>query len=411
MTDSELREYKHVLREGDKDEICRFQERMRQIHELPESFSNYMYAMIKRSGKTKSMVAQCAGLDRDYVYKILNTNSGKRTNERDYIIAVCIAADMSYMETQHALELYPFPVLDDVDDRSAVIIIALLNNMSIDALNEMLENAGHAPLRTSPEMEKSSIGPARSTLMRREIVSSNHDEELIAAVIRRLKMKNEEKIDLWDEMISCMPSTYATNAEMKIVDDDGVEKYVQLYMSSEVSNLSVSIHSLHEYDPDDESKCWTQDSCEEFYDTFMAEEEIAEIEDEEEADRYTNYSMLIKMASESKYYSLYLKLDAAVDDHIFGPGTEIEIEKTKKDLLGSESSYVVTRDCIISDGNWEQREKHHEEIDGFSDIDLAVKEAERLYEDLSELPKNWMMLDVEVSNGNGKVFWKNGYRY
>ena len=224
-------------------------------------------------------------------------------------------------------------------------------------------------------------------------------------------MKNEEKIDLWDEMIGCMPCTYATNAEMKILDDDGIEKFVQLYMSSEVSNLSVSTHSLHEYDPDDVSKCWTQDTCEEFYDTFMAEEEIAEIEDEDEADRYTNYSMLIKMASESKYYALYLKLDAAVDAHVFGPGTEIEIEKTKKELLGSDHTYVVTRDCVTSDGNWEHRKTHHEEIGSFSDIDLAVKEAERLYDDQSGLPKNWMMLEVKVKNQEGKTFWSNGYSY
>ena len=140
MTVAELREYRHILRDGDKEEIRQFQERMRRLHELPESFSDYMYAMIRRSGRTKAMVAQRAGLDKEYTYKILNTNSGKRTNERDYIIAICMAADMSFMETQHALELYPFPVLDDVDDRSAVIIIALLNSMSIDALNKMLEN-------------------------------------------------------------------------------------------------------------------------------------------------------------------------------------------------------------------------------------------------------------------------------
>ena len=56
MTDSELREYKHILRDGDKDEIRHFQDRMRQLHSLPESFSDYMYAMIKRSGRTKAMV-------------------------------------------------------------------------------------------------------------------------------------------------------------------------------------------------------------------------------------------------------------------------------------------------------------------------------------------------------------------
>lgn len=411
MTTSELREYSHILRDNDKEEILRFQERMRQLHALPESFSDYMYAMIKRSGRTKAMVAQRAGLSRDYMYKILNTNSGKRTTERDYLIAICMAADMSFMETQHALELYPFPLLDDVDLRCAVIIIALLYHMSIDSLNEMLENAGHAPLRTNPEMEKSSIGPVRSTFVQSEAVPFNHDEELIASVIRRQHMKNEEKIDLWDEMVGCMPCDTATSAEIKIVDDDGVEKYVQLYMSSEVSSLSVSTHSLHDYDPDDDDKCWMEDTCEEIFDTFMAEEAIAEIEDEEEADRYSNYTMMIKMSSVSKYYQFYLKLDAAVDSHVFGAGTEIEIERAKKDLLGSRASYIVTRQCVTSDGDWEKRKKHLEEFNDFTDIDSAIEKAKELYDDRENLPKNWMMLEVKVVNSEGKVFWENGFKY
>lgn len=411
MTASELREYKHLLRGNDKDEILRFQERMRQLHSLPESFSDFMYAMIKRSGKTKAMIAQRAGLSRDYMYKILNTNSGKRTNERDYIIAICLAADMSFMETQHAMELYPFPLLDDADLRSAVIIIALLNHMSIDSLNEMLENAGHAPLRTSPEMEKSSIGPSRSTFIQPEVVTSNHDEELIASVIRRQHMKNEEKIDLWDEMVGCMPCDTATNAEIKIVDDDGVEKYVQLHMSSEVSSLSVSTHSLHDYDPDNDDKCWMEDTCEEVFDTFMAEEAIDEIEDEEEADRYSNYTMMIKMASVSKYYQLYLKLDAAVDSHVFGAGTEIEIERAKKDILGSSASYIVTRQCVTSDANWTNCKTHLEEYKGFVDVDEAIDKAKALYEDKESLPENWMMLEVKVTTLEGKLLWDNGFSH
>ena len=411
MTDSELREYRHLLRNGNKDEIRRFQDRMRQLHSLPESFSDYMYAMIKRSGRTKAMVAQRSGLSRDYMYKILNTNSGKRTNERDYLIAICMAADMSFMETQHALELYPFPILDDVDDRNAVIIIALLSNMNIEALNEMLENAGHPPLRTSPDMEKSSIGPGRSTLARPEVVSSTHDEELIASVIRRMHMKNEEKIDLWTEPCGCTPIDSAMNAEIKITDDDGVEKYVQLHMSDEVSSLSVSTHSLHEYDPEDDDKCWTEDTCEEVFDTFMAEEELAEIEDEEEAEKYDNYSMMIRMASASKYFSLYLKLDAAIDAHINGTGTEIEIERTKKDLLGTKQTYKVTRDCIIYDGNWANRRTHHEEFADFTDVDLAIEKAESLYNDSAARPENWVQYAVKVWTSDGKLLWENGFSH
>lgn len=113
----------------------------------------------------------------------------------------------------------------------------------------------------------------------------------------------------------------------------------------------------------------------------------------------------------SKYYPLYLKLDAAVDSHVFGAGTEIEIERAKKDILGSSASYIVTRQCITSDGNWSQRKTHLEEFKDFTDVDQAIEKAKELYEDRDSLPENWMLLEVKVKTSDGKMLWDNGFSY
>ena len=63
-----------------------------------------------------------------------------------YILAICFALKMSYLETQIALELYPMPVLNGDDLRSSIIISALNNSLTIDELNDWLEKANFPSL-------------------------------------------------------------------------------------------------------------------------------------------------------------------------------------------------------------------------------------------------------------------------
>lgn len=411
MTNSELREYNHILRWGNKSEIMEFQKRMKATHDFPESFSDFMYEMIKKTGRTKAMIAQRAGLSREYVYKVLNSNSGKRTTERDYILALCIAADMSLIEVQKALSLYPFPILDDSDDRAAVIISAFLTHTKIDDLNAMLENAGYEPLRTSPEMKKSPIGPVRSTDSVRKTVSSNHDEELIASVIRRMHMKKNSEIDVWEGNLG--PGTMS--AEMKFIDNDGIEKFAQINTTWEVSSFSVSRKSLHDYDPVDDDKCWTSETCEDYYDTFEIEDMYYEMfgatngcdESAEDSEELDNYTMLLRVSSRSKYYSMYLKLDAALDEYIEGPGIELEIEREKNELIGAFNGYKVILEWETSNGN--KLTTNRKEIGVFSDVDKAVEVAKKECNSPSE--ENDGYYSVTVENEDEIILWRNGYKY
>ena len=109
---------------------------------------------------SRKNVAVRSGLSQDYVYKLLRGD--KRTDERDYILAMCIAIGMNFPQTQHALLSYGMQPLSEGDLRSHLIILAIQDHCDIEVLNAMLEKAGFPLLRTSPDMPKALITRACS---------------------------------------------------------------------------------------------------------------------------------------------------------------------------------------------------------------------------------------------------------
>ena len=102
------RDIAHLLKSGNK-ELIQQMLKERESRVLPESFTQYMDEMIASKKVKRAQIAQRAGLSRNYLYKLLRGD--KKTTERDYILAVCMAMSMDLHETQHALEIYPFPFL------------------------------------------------------------------------------------------------------------------------------------------------------------------------------------------------------------------------------------------------------------------------------------------------------------
>ena len=118
-------------------------------------FVVYFADIIKAKKLKKREIATRSGLSVDYAYKLLNGN--KKTEERDYIIALCVAAEFSLEQTKIALHAYPMPALSETDKRDAIIIKSIENHRSILELNDALE-AKHLPvLRTSSDMQKHEV--------------------------------------------------------------------------------------------------------------------------------------------------------------------------------------------------------------------------------------------------------------
>ena len=149
------KELLRLLKHGRAEELAELAEEMKPTY--ADSFPAFMDQMLKEHHLKRSTVARRSGLSQDYLYKLLRGD--KRTTERDYIIAICMAAGLNIAQTQHALRIYGMPLLDRKDLRSNIIYVNIDEGASIDALNDRLEKVRLPILRTSPEMEKAVIAP------------------------------------------------------------------------------------------------------------------------------------------------------------------------------------------------------------------------------------------------------------
>ena len=115
-----------------------------EIHEF-DTFHRYLEAIITEKGLDRSEVVKRSGISNNYVYQIL---SGKKPNPgRDKIIALSMASEMTYKETQRALEISGLAPLYPRDERDVRIAIAI-NSGIHDAieLNLLLDQYGQDPL-------------------------------------------------------------------------------------------------------------------------------------------------------------------------------------------------------------------------------------------------------------------------
>ena len=81
-----------------------------------------------------------SGISPNYFYNVLNADRNPR---RDKILALCIAAGMSYDETNKGLRLANVGALNPKDERDAVIAVGINNRIrSVMKLNLKLDEYG-----------------------------------------------------------------------------------------------------------------------------------------------------------------------------------------------------------------------------------------------------------------------------
>lgn len=215
-----------------------------------ETFVQFMDSIIEKSGLSRTDIAQRAGMSRDYTYKILSGQ--KQTSERDYLIAVCIALRMNLWQTQRALSLYPFPVLDDSDERSAIIKAGIKKAMSMDDINMCLESCDYPLIRISPDMPGAKIRPSRTKQDENSVVEYHSESEQDARFRKGVdSMKNEnESYQVLDIKIENIPWMMIVYAEAKIIDSDGQTRYVSVSYTGDGDFFEVHSKSLDDDDID-----------------------------------------------------------------------------------------------------------------------------------------------------------------
>ncbi|MCR5099169.1 MAG: hypothetical protein K6B14_09500 [Lachnospiraceae bacterium] len=111
-------------------------------------FSAYMRDKLKEKGIRQQDVFLYADIPERYGYKIMSGE--KHTRQRDVILRICYAAELSLEETQKALRIYGLPELYAKVPRDAVLMIAFNTRPGgIIEVNQFLRDKKIEPLRTS----------------------------------------------------------------------------------------------------------------------------------------------------------------------------------------------------------------------------------------------------------------------
>lgn len=123
-----------------------------ELVDTAKPFSSYMHQIIKRNGMTQQDVFLAADFPERYGYKLLAEE--KRTKQRDYILRICYAANMTLDETQRALALYGMGKLYARIPRDAVLMVAFNQHKgSILDVNALLAEHKMETLRTCGNLE------------------------------------------------------------------------------------------------------------------------------------------------------------------------------------------------------------------------------------------------------------------
>ncbi len=117
-----------------------------------ESFSYYVKNKITEHEMTQQRVFLNADIPERYGYKLLSGE--KRTKQRDVILRICYAAELSLEETQKALRMYGMPELYAKVPRDALLMIVFNDRPgSIIEVNTILKEHDFDSLRTSGVQE------------------------------------------------------------------------------------------------------------------------------------------------------------------------------------------------------------------------------------------------------------------
>ena len=109
------------------------------------SFVRYMDALLEEKNLKRQTVLLRAGLPQKYGYKLLTGES--HTTDRDKLLRICFAMELTLKQTQRALRLYGMSELYPKNARDVVLIAALgRRQFDLDDVCAELTALGMEPL-------------------------------------------------------------------------------------------------------------------------------------------------------------------------------------------------------------------------------------------------------------------------
>ena len=236
----------YLLKHGRADDI-RFIFKDIQEKSYPEDFPKFIDAMIREHKIKRKDIAIRSGLSQDYTYKLLRGD--KKTTERDYILAICIAIGMNLAQVQHALRIYGMPVLSNADLRSHIISLGISEGRDIDEINDWLEKSGFYLLRTSPDMPSAPIIPLEAGFAEAPTEKDGDFSEgkiLPDEDLDDISGYEEVDIEIHAERCGHAPMDYMYWGEIKLQNEEGNVYYVRNFYHPEGENMEVLTEEMHD---------------------------------------------------------------------------------------------------------------------------------------------------------------------
>lgn len=135
-----------VLKSADIKDIYRYSQDY--ISREPISFASYMDQLISAKCLKRQDIFQRADIPQKYGYKLLTGES--HTNDRDKLLRLFFAMNLTLKEVRRGLELYGMPLLYPKIKRDAILIIAFNRSYSsVDDVNRILAENGEPELSRS----------------------------------------------------------------------------------------------------------------------------------------------------------------------------------------------------------------------------------------------------------------------
>lgn len=124
------------LQEGRLDQVL-------ESDSSPPPFSEYIAQLCLQRGETREFAIRRAGIERSYGYQLFN---GTRNPSRDKAIQLAIGFEMDVPQTQALLKVARQSPLAPQTKRDAAILYALLHQLTLNDLQELLAQLYMPPL-------------------------------------------------------------------------------------------------------------------------------------------------------------------------------------------------------------------------------------------------------------------------
>ena len=149
MSEKNTNELKEILGKTHLSEFEKYcKDNKESINDKEEAFSIYIKDLLANKGMMQPTVFLNADIPERYGYKLLSGE--KHTKQRDVILRICYASELTLGETQRALKKYEMPELYAKIPRDAFMMIMFNDRPgSILDVNVLLKRNGMEPLRTS----------------------------------------------------------------------------------------------------------------------------------------------------------------------------------------------------------------------------------------------------------------------